>query len=446
MKKTILWSAVALLVMVSAIVIAEVVLIGKYKRILESQVAAIRAAGEPLSATDLYPSECLPGKNGVPGLIQFFELIGTRDSRGVWDEDSQLNGLIHAVHNSIDENQIRIAPYEREALPQSQKALLAFMSKHAESIDIFSAALESPCFDYKNDYHKMYDMRIPQCSMAKFSCKLFAAASVAAFQANEPETALEYWRISMRANEALRDEKYVMAVMTRNFIIHTSLFALESLLQSREWTVEHLEVMSNALPADELLPNLRSALQAERTWILSILNPNDEERKAFQTQFMNAKEARFHFGTHLYRKDISIALDMYRRILKEYAEDPPHVWLEKSWWDEECEAISTGNSISLSLMPTTDEYARDCIKNQTNLRMMKLALRLHIDKLSGTPYPVELSTGAGDSTLVDPFSGGPFQYEKRGNGFTLKSAASEESWIRKGSTAFYLLFQLTLDK
>lgn len=446
MKRILMWIGIAVLLLITLAFITEWILIGKHTGRLDALVESIRAAGEPTTWIDLDPIECDPADNGAHGIKLFFDVVGSRTSSGNFQENEDLSELVQKIHSGDPGPDFTGQEEVDREIEKCRKELLEFMRAHADEISALEKELAKPRFDFDNEYENYLWMNMNHLTVIRFIVKLFSAASLSAMDAGLNEEAMYYWRLSMQSGEALREEKALVATLVRVAALGISLSNLETLLQDGEWSIDELQLMADQLPADHFQPDHRTALMSERVMALGILNPGTQSRDEFLRKMGVPVFGKMYLSSHFFKQDIAAMLSLYERMLKEIDGNPPHVWLKSGWWEKECEALPPYCFLSRMLLPALDRITLDYVKKQTALRMMKLALRLQIDKAKGAPYPDALPSGGEDVMMTDPFSGKPFLYAKTAAGFSLESAASKEPWIDASQPGFISTFLLLVDK
>jgi hypothetical protein len=136
LKKILKWTGIVLGALVAVLLIANAWFVWTTDTRLEKQLAAIRAAGDPLTLADLARPPIPPEKNAATYLRQ---------------AEAEVTAIEHEIWQWIEaEKQMELSQYlsEKHPMPEKmRKAMNAIYAKHPRAIELLQQAADCPDYD-----------------------------------------------------------------------------------------------------------------------------------------------------------------------------------------------------------------------------------------------------------------------------------------------------------
>jgi hypothetical protein len=402
---------------------------GRSARQLNRELEATRRAGIPLEPSQLESMvRVADEQNAAPLYRQAVRLV----------QDREVEKALKAVSDSSSPR----------ATAAQRAAGLAALRKVEPALKLVEAGAARPGCDFRREWTKGMYVLFPEFGPMKGFVKALGVRAREESRAGDWRKALRTLESAQRVAQHAGQEPILIGLLVQ--------IACETIVQRDFQAVidDHGRDQGFLAAAQSLhrkfgpLPDFRRALYGElvvgRVALKSIRGRGDlEVFSELDPGSMPAPPSRLErmvFEAPVVRNGFeSKLLKNYRELILDLPKDPED-WpgTERAAKASETRVAadqSLANVMSSILMPVFSQASRAIGRTQTNRRLTETSLRLLSERAEGKPLPAHLRPW-GD-VIIDPYSGNPFVYRRKGKGFLLygvgEDGVDDGGVTRKGS-------------
>jgi hypothetical protein len=402
LKKILKWTGIVAGGLLAIGLVANAIFVWTTDTRLERQLAAIRAAGDPLCMSDLARPPIPPEKNANTYLLR---------------ADKDVDAIEKKLWSKIENNEYYGSPYIPMP-PQIQKAVKAALDAHPNVIPLVNHAAACPDYDPQLDFSisdpgVFIANMLPKVQMLRsfvrvLQCRVWLLLAEKKYD-EAMQTSLMIFRMGHYCERCTMFVGYLVAITVRGIATDSA----NSVLQIGPVSKEIRNALDAELATQERMEGYVWALKCDRASALD--------------SFRNTIPLRnfWFISRGFWNRQESACLDIYQSYIS--------MKLDSAFFRERDRII--GNEYSqipkLSvyaqfLVPAIRTFHHAVTKTQARIRCLRVlnAIQTHtpkgkddIPKLSELGLPVE--------TTTDPFTGEPLKVKKTSRGWLIYSVGSD---------------------
>lgn len=410
MNRTWKWViAIAVLLIVGAISV-PIVLVVKFAskgRMVEAEIARIKAAGEPVCAADLAGRPIPDSENAALVYEKCFAHL----------PKSSESPESKALADFLD-------PEKRAADPKLWSEARSILPRYTQAIALAEKAAAMPKCRFPVEWAKGADATFPHLSRIRALARALAAQALVDAKGGRMNEAAHHIGLICRITDSLADEPSLVSQLVRCACIRIASSKLNQLAGFGRLEETDARDLAAAIGRTDLDTGLGRAYQGERVMGIMIFDDLRKGKLPFGAHGEERKIKQFYGsaagGTWISNDEYYFLLEMRR-----YAADvsKPYRVLRARHLDSDPN-VPRYALISTTILPVYSRAnaARDrAIANLAGSRIF-LGLLAYRDRFGSYPARLdELKTQVNWQLPEDPFSGRPFIYRRQGNGFLLYS-------------------------
>jgi hypothetical protein len=405
LKKILKWTGVILCALVAIALIANAVFVWITDARLERQLAAIRAAGDPLTLAELEPKPIPPEQNAATYLAKAeLEVTAIQNEIGQWIDAEKDRGLWL---------------YFSEKHPMPRKmyvAVKAIYAAHPKVIDVLKQAADAPDYEAQLDYSLPPDQFMDRiCSVIQGlrsdSRALQYRAPVLVLDGDCEEavrTALAIFRLARRAERTPTLTGYLVAVTLQGMGVACANMAL----QAGPVSPEIRRALDAELAVQERMEGFAWAIKSDRAFGL-------DSFRGFPLRGF------WLYSRGHWNRYESEYLDMMDAFLTLARNPRPYREMERSLQKVKANISQTTGTFAGLLFPALQASHHAVTRTRAMIRCLRVlnALQSHVPAGSDVvPKLAELGLPA--ATTTDPFTGEPLHVKKLPQGWLVYSVGS----------------------
>lgn len=395
---------------------------------LEEYFGNRQAEGVPLSRKALMP-DCSDADNGA-NLWKAAEALYSQESMNV--------SLLHDAMESIF--------YGRSLGADVRAELKEMIENNTRVFQFIEEASEKPCFRYGDWRQKIYDMRIPNAVKLTNAIRLLGMDAIFKAEEGKMREAIDQIRWGMRFVRKTMDEPFTITGLMAVANMKHLLVSLKRISCGRNPDSEILRTLIQDLDAEKWRTKFARNIQGERVFFLEIaLGLLEGDRTAFN---LSKGDSTFFWLIRPVTKAETLwALKKFddvesKSLLPFYRIKGLQKELER-----EVESIPWYYYVSKNIFPSLHSiWLKEAILEAV-MGAGQIAFACKIYKNREGYYPETLAALIPDileTEPIDPFSGNPFIYRLRQNGFIVYSVGSNEK--DDGGKATFQITKLVMEK
>jgi hypothetical protein len=376
---------------------------------VQKQLDAIRAAGHPLSSSELdkwYPQ--------VP------------------DEQNRALLILDAAKHSDSSGRIALSS-GTSISPDTYQTIAAFLATNQHVLNLLYKTVDLPASRYPIDLSQGPSTGLPHLSQVKGMVQLLRMDAVHQSHLGRPNEALRALRAAFAVSSSLRSEPLLISELVRLASVSITLDALERVLSEQKFTADQLALLARDLTDAEAASreSLFRALVGERAGAISVFKLSSAELarlSAFPSP-PGGSMALKNLGFQLYRasgflqRDLSTYLELTDRLIASVKLESPRALEEFRKADAQMTRFSTGLGrlamLSRMVLPALSKAGQKEANIEVRLRCARIVLaieRFRMDHSGALPSSLDKLTPTYLLTLpTDPLTGRPLLYEPQTN-------------------------------
>jgi hypothetical protein len=402
----------AVLVLAIAILIAYVAFLNSSaRRMVQREVAIIRAKGEPTTVEDLSGPAIPDEVNAAIPLQRAFE-----KQAALSEEEYELG--IANWHEWLEKP---FGPYRVQAAK--------LMGLHGETLQLAAEALRRPKCRFPLDYSAVCEDLIcgPHLPHLRDLGRLFAVEALSHAEASRAGSSSDSIRNVLRLADALENEPLMMSQLVRLNVLHTAYDALQAVQTSHPFAERELRALVADLRAQNIAAMTATALMGERVIVahtvdrlisgeLSIKDVIKSRRDPEGAGLINIRG----LLKFLPLREKAAALGVMAKAV-DASRLPPWQALKAMRVIRQREAIPIriNTEIVTFLLPAFEPIHRRALLAWARRDAAVIGLSCELYKSRHGRYPDELGRLAPEflkDIPPDPFTGKPFVYRRKGEG------------------------------
>lgn len=432
--KLTIWCAVFLALIILAA--AYALMCGVWNRSLERRLDQIRASGDPAVPADLVPKPIPESENAAVIYQKAFELpfieasgIGSRRAGipGAWE----MHRESQAIESFVSD---RTKPEERlKLLPEVRKAV----DRRAALFHLVEEAVKRPKCQFPVHWEKGPEALYPHLSLLSEIERIIAARAIVRAQDGQMDAALDDVILGLRVARAVAKDPNLISQSIRYSHIRTALGGLKECVRLEPLSNKQARQVYDELSAISINEDFIRAMKGERAITMCLFDQARRRPQDFRFLFGSdtgeaigpIRQSELQIEAYFYRplsyKDQEICLDYWSRQLRvlrlPYREIKQSKSLSKvdPYLDAPRLAVFTRGLFPIFVGSAS---SRDSAAARIGLAQVVMALKAYKSAFDSYPASLaELKSRLGWKLPDDPFSGKPFVYKRRGEGFLLYS-------------------------
>ena len=389
-KKILKWTGIVLGGLVAIGLIANALFVWITDSRLERQLAAIRAAGDPVTLADLARPPIPPETNAATYLRR-----AEADVAAISDETQPVR-YVSAYPGFL-------------MLPEDQKIVKVSLAAHPHVVPLLEQAAACPDYDAQLDYtlpfaefiDKLLDVLNKSRSAARV---LHYRAMVLVAEGDRDEavrTALPIFRLARHFDRNPAIVSYLVAIAVRGVAIDS----VNAALQTGPVSKEVRDALDAELAVQQRMEGVVWALKSERAYMLESFR-NGGRMNDF-----------WLIGRGVSNLQESECLELFPRLIAEGNDPRPYSQVEQSIEAEKEKSVVAG-----LLFPVLKAANRSVARAKALIRSLRVlnALQTHAPAAGdAVPEPTELGLPA--EAITDPFNGEPLHVKRTAQGWLVYS-------------------------
>ena len=395
---------------------------------LEEYFGNTQAKGIALSKKALMP-DCKDAENGA-NLWRAAEALFSKEGLNV----------------SLLQNGIKTIFYGKSMEPEDRKELKGMIEKNKRIFPFIKEASEKPCFRYGDWRRKMYNIRIPDAVKMINAIRLLGIDAVFKAEEGNIQEAVDQIRWGMRLVQKTMDEPFTITGLVAIANLKQLIFCLNQIICGNDIDPDTLNILIQDLNPEKWRTKFARNIQGERVFFLEIaLGLLEGDRTAFNLS--RADSTFFWFIRPVIKADTLWALKKFDDVESKCLLPFYRIKGLQKELEQEVESIPWYYYVSKNIFPSLHSiWLKEAIL-EAIMGAGQIALACKIYKNREGYYPettAALIPEILETEPIDPFSGNPFVYKHRQDGFIVYSVGSNEK--DDGGKATFQVNKLVMEK
>jgi len=411
--KIVKWAALAVGIIIAIGAIALLIMHAHYNRVINKELARIRAEGYPVTFSEINAFYPYPkGPNAASAYERAFNLLYNE-----YPKEMPVAGS-------------GTLPPVGEPLPGEMRGMIRdFIEHNAAAISALRAASNIKECRYPVDFGAGFDAKMPHLGQLRCSARLLELAAIYDADAGRHAGAAEHFVSGIAVARSINHEPNVMSLLVGNSIYEISLEGLSYSMSLTQFDETALQSISDALRSEPPQDRLSHTLIAERCTGFNVWNHPE-----FIDGVMGKPLRMFCSFTGIRQRDQIFYLKTMRRLI-EIAELPlPEQMAAAEEHDSETrrgfrsglkiivhKRITAICSLMLPAMKRVLDSNATCIARIRCAQAAVLIEKFRLDEQSLPTNLNELMPEYLSAIPIDPFSGKPVLYKKLDKGYVVYS-------------------------
>lgn len=391
---------------------------------VRSEIAKLRASGQPVTCTDLAPKAIPDSENGAVLYAKAFRIIQpSRDThRGV-----QLKPEFRAADSAAFDI---LNPHQFDKIP----AFWAEASRKLSCADpvfaLCQQAMARPRCQFPIKLQSALDPNFAHLGPLRLIVRLASAKAVVEAHAGNARRAAEYLDLAFRTGNSINKEPALISALTQNAMVATGLDALEKVLCHCNLDARSAALIDATISRIDLGGQFAAATNAERAFDLDFYRLLLERKDARRYLSAFGSTGPFWAGLWLsyparplYYRDELVFISRMDKIVRD-VRLPYRALSDMDRWND---VLGGSTLLPLSGALLQGHGARmsahrDYALARIAIGRTALALAMCKSRFGGYPQSIrELESKLGRKMPADPFAGESLVYKQQGSGFMLYS-------------------------
>lgn len=397
LKKILKWMGIVLGALIAILLIANAWFVWTTDAQLEKQLAAIRAAGDPLTLAELKPKPIPPEKNAATYLRQ---------------AEPDVTAIENEIERWIDaEKQPELRWYleEKQPMPEKmRKAMNAIYAAHPKVIELLQQAADCPDYDAQLNYSLPAEQFMSQTNLIM---QLRGDARVLMYRSRLLEIdgnydeavrmSLTLFRLSRHFDRNPMLVNHLVALTVRGMAVAAANLAFQSGSVSKETR----QALDAELAIQERTDGFAWALKSERAFLLDLFPTRVPARN-------------FWLGRGIWNMQESACLELFPMLIAKAS-------ASNTYRDFERMTDGKQSGFASLLLPGLKASYQVTVRTRAMIRCLRVVNALQTHVAAGSDkIPKLTELGLPTETTTDPFTGEPLHVKKLPQGWLVYSVGS----------------------
>ncbi len=405
------------IVIALVVIVTDLVLTLVLSRKVASEIAKLKASGEPTTLADIAPKKVRNSENAAVIYARVFAEM----EEPLTDEDSEAFSSLLSPEKRLDD-------------PASWARGMKVLERNRHVIDLIEQATSRPKCVFPVEWEKGAAALSPHLPKLRSLARLLAADAIVSAVDNRPDEAVRSLALGPKLSESLAEEPSIISQLVRYAALRIHARSLELVAQETQIDSDQAKRLYYALASIDLNPGYARAMRMETVfglWSFDEFRKNPEMINEYMTfgclcsnltgpdpEAWYPVIAPLHSRTPIVYADELVYLkgmeDRMRNTVLPYRmlKTKRSALLEK----EKLPAYALGSETLLSVFSSIIDDRDDAIAEVSGGQVL-CALLAYRDRFGGYPRSLgELRSRLGWKLPQDPYSGKDFVYRRQGKG------------------------------
>jgi hypothetical protein len=398
------------------------------RSLLRAQLAQIKAAGEPITTSQMHAFHEVPQ--------------GQRDITEIWaaaikpfesQDYTATCGALPIVGTGGDP-----PPFEQPLAPNDELAIRKFLELHRTKLAaLYAAAKEEGEVRYPRNFEQGIAMLLPEAQQVRSAVRALDLEFVILARQENLDPAIENLETRIKVGETLRHDPLLISLLVRIAVHAINIGDINSLAANPKMTDEQLARLQHLLSGVDIHAQLQEAMLGERAWCYHAFHqPMGFALAPDPNKISNTVRETTEDVRRVKRpEDCAKALEMLTDLHEAAKQEPPQVLVEVARLDGQLKQLMAETpvnrmryAVTLMLLPAVNNVATADARGETlrDLALAAIAARRYRLQHGELPSrPEDLVPEFLPQVPIDSFDGKPLRWKSSKTGLVIYSIGKD---------------------